>query len=71
MRIDFKDTYARWVNGSPDELHVEAKTTQVSDLLTRSIGKMVMSKGHSVTRYHVLRKVAGTFILTSARGEPR
>ena len=75
MKVDFKDADCRWETGKPDELRVTPKKTVAGKLLAKTLtalfGRVVESKGQSVTRYRIESKRAGVFTLTSARGLPR
>ena len=75
MKVDFKDADCRWEPGDPDELRVMPHKTksgkQLAKDLTALFGRVVESKGQSITRYRIESKRAGVFVLTSARGLPR
>ena len=74
-KVDFKDAVCRWVVGKPDELRVTPHKTKAGEKLalelTALFGRVVESKGQSITRYRIESKRAGVFTLTSARGLPR
>jgi len=78
IEIDFHDANCRWHDDATHseqgraltELHVEPKTEDVREQLTKALetGKKVMGVGdNSSTRYKVLREVA-VFVLVNARG---
>ena len=74
MQIEFSDTYCRWHvpeyrSGENDELHVQPKTKAARIGLTTALetGENVIRTGGS-TKYKVIRRAAGTFVLVNARG---
>ena len=74
-KVDFKDAVCRWEPGDPDELRATPKKADAGELLAKELtalfGQVVESTGHSVTRYRIVKKQFGVFVLTSARGLPR
>ena len=75
MKIDFKDADCRWEPGDPDELRVTPRKIKAGAKLAKELsalfGRVVESKGQSITRYRIESKRAGVFVLTSARGLPK
>ena len=74
-RIEFRDAYCRWhvskYASIADELHVEAKTSEVKKGLKAALksGGVVIAAGrsYSQTRYKVLREVDSVFVLVNER----